>query len=112
MKKILLFSLPLALMISAPLSAKPTKEEILAKYDTNGDGKLDPSEREAMKSDKKANMKNKLDTDGDGVVSEEEKEAGREAMKERRFEEMDTNGDGTISKAEWMAYTPAKGPKK
>jgi hypothetical protein len=35
------------------------KADMLAKYDKNGDGKLDKSEREAMKADRKANRKNK-----------------------------------------------------
>ena len=35
------------------------KAEMLAKYDKNADGKLDKTEREAMKADRRANRKGK-----------------------------------------------------
>ena len=38
------------------------KAERLAKYDKNGDGKLDASERQAMKADRRAHHKNKQGT--------------------------------------------------
>lgn len=56
------------------------KAEMLAKYDTNKDGKLDDQERAAM----------------------------REAKTIERFEKMDTNKDGQVSLDEFKAFAKAK----
>jgi len=45
------------------------KAERLAKYDKNGDGKLDQSEREAMKADRRAHRKNKPATPATPAIS-------------------------------------------
>jgi EF-hand domain pair len=52
------------------------KQKMLEKYDINNDGKLDPSERAAMRHDRMVESFKKLDTNGDGVVSFSEFEAG------------------------------------
>lgn len=56
------------------------KAEMLAKYDTNRDGKLDANERAAMK----------------------------EAKAIERFEKMDTNKDGQVSLDEFKAFAKSK----
>jgi len=56
------------------------KAEMLAKYDTNKDGKLDEQERAAM----------------------------REAKAIERFEKMDTNKDGQVSLDEFKAFAKSK----
>lgn len=114
MKSISFFAITLAICLAAGISraedkpAKPAakkpgkpganldgdaKKKIIAKFDKDGDGKLNDTERavaeEAMKKrlggdrpegvDKKALLK-KFDKDGDGKLSDEEKRAAKKAM--------------------------------
>ncbi len=64
------------------------RKEMLEKYDTNKDGKLDDSERKAMRDARTAELKTAhpklfaaLDSDGDGTLSEEETKAAMEALR-------------------------------
>ena len=61
------------------------RAEILAKYDTNKDGKLDDNEKKAMRDDMAAIRFKKLDTNNDGVISLDEFKAGFEQMGHRHF---------------------------
>lgn len=79
----------------------------VAKYDTNGDGKLDKAEWMAARADRKATMLAKYDTNGDGTLDPSERKvmrADRRAKKAKRvaerFAKLDSNGDGVISKTE------------
>lgn len=90
----------------------PGRAEMLAKYDTNKDGKLDDTERAAIKADHfKA-----LDKDGDGKVKRADfpaaVEAAREKAKQERelamFDKMDTNKDGIVTEAEFAAFKPMR----
>ena len=74
-----------------------------ARFDKNGDGKLDDSEKAAAK----AQMVKRFDTDGDGKVSEQERQAGRARMMQR----FDTNGDGQLSQQERQAARAARGQR-
>jgi len=49
---------------------------MLQKYDANGDGKLDQTERAAMRHDRMVDSFKKLDTNGDGQISFAEFENG------------------------------------
>ena len=83
---------------------RPTREQILEKYDTDGNGELSDSEREVLKKDReqmrgghssgkrggssgehsrREEMIKKFDADGDGMLSEEERTAAREAMQKK-----------------------------
>jgi len=78
-------------------AARPSKEEIIKKFDKDGDGKLSEEERkavgEAFKSrgrpggpeagnrPNKDEIIKKFDKDGDGKLNEEERKAAMEAMK-------------------------------
>jgi hypothetical protein len=53
------------------------KAKMLAKYDTNKDGKLDEAERAVMKNDRAEIQFKKLDKDGNGVLTLDEFKAGR-----------------------------------
>ncbi|HEY5653419.1 MAG TPA: hypothetical protein VIR63_03505 [Pontiella sp.] len=103
---------------------RPTREELLKKFDINGDGQLDAEERVAVREEMKKRrgekggsgnkgvqkMKERFDADGDGQLNEDEKTALREAMKEekekrqQKREEMkkkyDADGDGQLSEEE------------
>ncbi len=87
-----------------------TRAEILQKYDTNKDGKLDDQEKAAMKADfeakreqRKAEMLAKFDTNKDGKLDDNEKAAMRDARATEAFKRLDTNGDGQISLEEFKA---------
>lgn len=91
---------------------RPGRAEMLAKYDTNKDGKLDDAEKAAIKADHfKA-----LDKDGDGKVKRADFpaaiDAAREKAKQERelamFDKMDTNKDGIVTEAEFAAFKPMR----
>lgn len=81
--------------------------EIIAKFDKDGDGKLNDEERAAAKAAReemmkarKAEMLKKFDTDGDGKLSDEEEAAMREARKKMMMERFDKDKDGELNEAE------------
>ncbi len=96
---------------------RPTREEILRKYDADGNGVLDPEERAKAREDlRKAREERrktvaelrkevlgKYDADGDGKLSGEEKAAARKALgierlsREEILEKYDADGDGKLS---------------
>jgi Ca2+-binding EF-hand superfamily protein len=60
---------------------KEHRAEMLKKYDTNGDGKLDDGERAKMRADRAAKLVAKFDKDGDGKLNAEELVAARIGMR-------------------------------
>ena len=82
----------------------------LAEFDTNKDGVLDKTEREALKAAMEAKHKAfiaKYDKNGDGVLDKTElaaakadREAAMKAQRTKRFAEIDGDGSGSISLAE------------
>ncbi|OGK05261.1 MAG: hypothetical protein A2W80_07030 [Candidatus Riflebacteria bacterium GWC2_50_8] len=101
-------------------------EEMLTKFDTDGDGSLSDTEKAAMQTAmkaemeaKKAEMLTKFDTDGDGSLSDTERQAMQTArkadMQAKMLEKFDTDGDGTLSDTEKAAMEknrPARGEGK
>jgi Ca2+-binding EF-hand superfamily protein len=98
---------------SAQQGDRPKRDlppEVLEKFDTNKDGKLDQDERKAAMQARRArmekqrkNMLEKFDGDGDGKLDENERKAAGEAMKARHaelLEKYDADGDGKLSPAE------------
>jgi Ca2+-binding EF-hand superfamily protein len=87
MKKILLIALSLSLTGVLAFAADGEKkgtpkrenprDKMLEKYDKNGDGKLDASEREAWRKDREAEVIKKYDKNGDGKLDQSEREAAR-----------------------------------
>lgn len=86
-------------------------QEILSRYDTDGDGQLSAEERRAawggMRSDWRTRMLDQYDTDGDGEISPDEANAAREQWREQRrrsrIERYDTDGDGELDDDERRA---------
>ena len=96
----------------------PGREEMMKRFDADGDGRLNEAERAALRSEMekrhskrpdREKMMKKYDTDGDGQLSEEERSALRADMEKRRgkhpgrkemMEKFDTDGDGTLSEEE------------
>lgn len=86
MKKTLVIALSLGLTgvfaFAADGEKKAEKREnprakMIEKYDKNGDGKLDQSEREAWRKDREAETTKKYDKNGDGKLDQSEREAAR-----------------------------------
>ncbi|RPI60531.1 MAG: hypothetical protein EHM48_07090 [Planctomycetaceae bacterium] len=98
--------------------ADEQQRQMLEKYDTNADGKLDDDERKAMQADERAKngefvkkleaiKLRQFDTDGDGKLSEAEEAEFKEFQKQ--FEQVgkdfdlslnDRDGDGKVSDEE------------
>ena len=79
------------------------KAEVLNKYDANKDGKLDDTERAALRADRKAQRIAQFDTNKDGTLSESEKKAMFDAKAAEQFKALDTNGDGKLTLDEFKA---------
>ena len=109
-----------------PKGERPSREEIIAKFDKDGDKKLDEEERKAAreargerakrggkdakegdkkrgekgKANHRAEMMKKFDKDGDGELSKEEREAARAGFRAKMVEKFDKDGDGELSAEE------------
>ena len=76
------------------------REEMVKKFDKDGDGKLSDEEKAAAKTEmeaKRAEMHKEFDKDGDGKLSDDERKAMHEAYMLKKF---DKNGDGKLSDEE------------
>ena len=74
-----------------------------AKFDTDGNGRLNKEEREAMRTARIDNALKTLDTNGDGAITEAELENSDERTARRvrrRFGRYDLDKDGSISREE------------
>ena len=79
---------------------------VLEKFDKDGDGKLSPPERTAMKEERRAKMLKKFDTDGDGKLSDDERTVMREkikAVREAHLAKYDADKDGKLNPDEMKA---------
>ena len=74
---------------------RPDREQMMKKYDKDGDGQLSEEERAALRADmgkhhgkrpSHEEIKKKFDVDGDGELNEEERAAMHEAFEARRRE--------------------------
>jgi hypothetical protein len=117
----MLTKLKLALLISAPLVAgaatyaaaqggAPSRQTVIQKFDTNGDGVLDDAERANMRAAfaakraaRRQAMLDKYDTNKDGTLEPAERAAMRNDLLTRQFQKLDSNGDGVISLDEFKA---------
>jgi Ca2+-binding EF-hand superfamily protein len=78
------------------------REELLKKFDANGNGQLDPDEKEKARQTmetKKAKLLKRFDTNGNGQLDPDEKEKAKQAHNTRRSEALkkfDTNGNGQL----------------
>lgn len=101
--------------------------EIIKRYDTNKDGKLDETEVAAVKEqmlmanqekreerlervkERQGEWIKEFDQDGDGKLNDEEKKTMETTLRARMeksprlMKRLDTDGDGKLSDAEWAA---------
>ena len=127
----MLTKLKLALFIAAPLVAGATtyafaqggaaKQDMIQKFDQNGDGMLDDAERAQMKAafaarraERHQQMMARFDANHDGVLDDAERAqmkaafaAERDTKLTERFAAMDKNGDGRLSLDEFKAGAQA-----
>lgn len=96
-------------------SRRARMQEMMDRYDTDGDGVLSDAEREVLREAMRERgrqrmlerMTERFDADGDGELSEEERLEAEAEMEARRIEwqirmteRFDTDGDGQVSDAE------------
>ena len=91
--------------------------EVIAKFDKDGDGKLNDDEKAEAKAARKKEMLEKFDADKDGKLNDDEKAAMREEVKKKMLEKFDKDGDGELNedeKAEMLKTMPHHpgGPKR
>ena len=84
--------------------------QMIEKFDTNKDGKLDATEKAAMKTAfqaKRAEMKKemltKFDANKDGKLDDGERAVARDTRMNETFKKLDTDGNGQISLTEFKA---------
>ncbi|WP_269540436.1 EF-hand domain-containing protein [Cerasicoccus fimbriatus] len=86
---------------------RPSKEDILAKFDANGDGQLDQAERETAREAHREEMAlRRFDANKDGTLSNEERAQFDAFIAEREakiLERFDADGDGVLSDEERQA---------
>ena len=133
MKKILIFLSAIGLSISlyakpekvgkkpGSKEGRPSREEIIKKFDKDGDGKLNEEEKAELRKKMAERsgggrklppfLMKKFDKDGDGKLSDEEKAEARKAMEARRKEmigKFDKDGDGKLNEEERKAAMAAR----
>jgi len=133
MKKILIFLSAIGLSIGlyakpekdgkkpGSKEGRPSREEIIKKFDKDGDGKLNDEEKAELRKKMAERsgggrklppfLMKKFDKDGDGKLSDEEKAEARKAMEERRkemIEKFDKDGDGKLNDEERKAAMAAR----
>ena len=87
--------------------------EMILKFDANKNGKLEDSEREALRAEMtkvREEMRKvreeklaRFDTNKDGKLDDAERKALREEHAAERFKALDKNGNGTLSLDEFKA---------
>ena len=97
---------------------RPSREEMLKKFDKDGDGKLSEEEkgelRKVMASRGRKlppHLMEKFDKDGDGKLNEDERAEARKGMEARRqemMEKFDKDGDGKLNPEERRAAMAAR----
>jgi hypothetical protein len=90
-------------------SGRPSREEILKKFDKDGDGNLSDEEKAEIRKTMAnrtppAHILEKFDKDGDGKLSDEEKAGMRKEM----MAKFDKDGDGKLSPDERKAAIEAR----
>jgi hypothetical protein len=89
------------------------RKEMIEKFDTNKDGKLDDAEKaklreakQAMFAQKKADKLAQFDANKNGTLDDAERTAMHEQRVAKRFAMLDANKDGAITLDEMKAAKP------
>ena len=95
-----------------PGEGRPSREEVMKKFDKDGDGKLNDEEKAELRKKMEGKRKlppfvmEKFDKDGDGELNESERAEARKTMEGRRKEmiaKFDKDGDGKLNLEERKA---------
>lgn len=86
------------------------KQALVQKFDANGDGQLDATERvqlrqafKARRAQHKAEKLAKFDANGNGALDPAERKAMNAERARLRFQGLDANGDGKLTLDEFQA---------
>jgi len=104
MKKAVLLGLA-AVVLVAGGSVYAAQQRDKVKLDANGDGVITRAEAQAGA----ASLFARLDVNKDGKLDETDRKALRETMKARMFERLDSDKNGQITKAEFMSDMGGRG---
>ena len=106
-----LLAFPLTGLAQERTFGNGTLPELLAMYDVDNSGGLNPEELQALNLDRKERrnrLRNRWDTNGDDKISPQEREAAKAAIKRQidarrslRFDEVDHNSDGFLTQEEF-----------
>jgi len=117
MKRIILLGTLFAGSVACSLANSQESQAIpsrlVEKFDKNGDGFLNTSERSALKRMREGRRKWKatFDQNGDGKFNKKEKKALRQARKQR-LKRFDKDGNGKLNRKERQAFRRAVKRKK
>ena len=87
---------------------------VIEQFDTDGDGTLNETEREAAKQARELKMEERkafrdsFDIDGSGDLNETEKEAFKAAVEEKVIARFDEDGDGVLNETEKLNAEQAR----
>ncbi|HUQ04261.1 MAG TPA: hypothetical protein VM261_17300 [Kofleriaceae bacterium] len=87
------------------------RKQALDTFDADKNGELDDTEREAMHEARTADMVARMDSNADGKLTKEEVEASMSSRRRPPpdFDQIDTNHDGFVTVEELSAARPARG---
>lgn len=104
-------------LVAQSRSGQPERSgwEMAKSSEGNGDRQEKRQEKREERRDRHQEMLERFDRDGDGQLSEAERKEARKAMHEKmkqrsneHFDAMDANGDGVITRDEFNAFAQSK----
>ena len=95
---ILGLSLSFSAFSAEDVDREARRAEMKAKFDVDGDGTLNKTERQAAREAHKQRRIERID--GDGTISDKERSAAKDKHRAKMIERFDADGDGELNEAE------------